>query len=110
MALPSLSLILPSSRTLVPSSFFILLFFIKLIPSPRARNHKLKLALLALLFLNWRSLPFYWHLKQFTYIFSAWWRFRVRRKVSEFAGKKPFDVTLKRNEVCSWDLGDYNMQ
>ncbi|BGP18228.1 hypothetical protein JCM10213_007857 [Rhodosporidiobolus nylandii] len=69
-----------------------------------------KKAFVALLVLNWRALPFYWHVDFYGLIPKLYWRIWTKGEEKAMAiARDPFEVRTIRKGRVSWSESDYNI-
>ncbi|GAA6037373.1 hypothetical protein JCM8097_008536 [Rhodosporidiobolus ruineniae] len=70
----------------------------------------LKKAFVALLVLNWRALPFVWHINFYGLIPKLYWRIWTRGEERAMAiARDPFEVRVVTKGRVSWAESDYNL-
>ncbi|SCZ98514.1 BZ3500_MvSof-1268-A1-R1_Chr3-1g05434 [Microbotryum saponariae] len=78
--------------------------------STTVRSQWLRRTFFTLLWLNWRSLPFIWHLHLFGQVPLLHLRLRLYGLDKVFAiAKDPFDTKVITRGTATWDASDWNM-
>ncbi|KDE08429.1 hypothetical protein MVLG_01464 [Microbotryum lychnidis-dioicae p1A1 Lamole] len=105
--LSTVSRFLPSWSTVVVG--FILNYALKT-SNTTVHAQWLRRAFFTLLWLNWRSLPFIWHIDLFGQIPFLHLRLRLYGIDKVFAiAKDPFDTKVITRGTATWDASDWNM-